>query len=78
MPEKNNNEESMDMKTKQMLEKNRLARYCGSITCIALIFCTVRSLVIDGQNVLDDIRLLVAVLDIILFQVLYIYQNTYL
>ncbi|WP_167511347.1 methyl-accepting chemotaxis protein [Pseudobutyrivibrio xylanivorans] len=68
MPENDNN---MDIKTKQMLEKNRLARYCGTITCIALIFCTIRSLVLDGQNVLDSIRLIVAVIDIILFQVCY-------
>ena len=68
MPER---EDTMDMKTKQMLEKNRLARYCGTITCIALIFCTVRSIWLDGPNVLDGIRLFVAVLDIILFQILY-------
>ena len=54
-----------------MLEKNRLARYCGSITCIALIFVTVRSIVIDGLNALDIIRLAVAALDMILFQVTY-------
>ncbi|MBQ7148892.1 MAG: hypothetical protein IJR96_09090 [Pseudobutyrivibrio sp.] len=68
MPEK---EDNMDIKTRQMLEKNRLARYCGSITCIALIFCTARSIVLDGLSVLDMVRLLVAILDIILFQVLY-------
>lgn len=68
MPEK---EDNMDIKTRQMLEKNRLARYCGSITCIALIFCTARSIVLDGLSVLDMVRLLVAILDIILFLVLY-------
>lgn len=68
MPEK---EDNMDIKTRQMLEKNRLARYCGSITCIALIFCTARSIILDGLSVLDMVRLLVAILDIILFQVLY-------
>jgi methyl-accepting chemotaxis protein len=68
MPER---EDTMDMKTKQMLEKNRLARYCGTITCIALIFCTIRSIWLDGPNVIDGIRLFIAVLDIILFQVLY-------
>ncbi|SDI38416.1 methyl-accepting chemotaxis protein [Pseudobutyrivibrio sp. 49] len=72
MPEREEiRDDSMDLKTKQMLEKNRLARYCGTITCLALIFCTVRSLVIDGMNVLDFIRLAVTVLDIILFQVTY-------
>lgn len=70
MPE-NNREDNMDLKTKQMLEKNRLARYCGTITCIALIFVTVRSIVLDGLNALDIIRLAVAVLDMILFQVTY-------
>lgn len=68
MPEK---EDNMDIKTRQMLEKNRLARYCGSITCIALIFCTARSIILDGLSVLDMVRLLVAILDIILFQGLY-------
>ena len=70
MPE-NNREESMDVKTKQMLEKNRLARYCGSITCLALIFVTVRSIVLDGLNTLDIVRLAVAVIDMVLFQVTY-------
>jgi len=68
MPEK---EESLDMKTKQMIERNRLGRYCGTISCIALIFCTFRSIVIDGVNLLDIIRLAITVLDIILFQVMY-------
>ncbi len=68
MPEK---QENLDIKTRQMLEKNRLARYCGTITAMALIFCTVRSLIIDGSNIMDIIRLVVAVADIILFQVCY-------
>lgn len=68
MPEK---EESLDMKTKQMIERNRLGRYCGTISCIALIFCTTRSIFIDGMNLLDIVRLAIAVLDIILFQVMY-------
>ncbi len=68
MPEK---EENMDIKTRQMIERNRLGRYAGTISCIALIFCTVRSIYFDGLNVLDIIRLLLAVVDIILFQVLY-------
>ena len=29
----NEEAEKIDIKTKQMLEKNRLARYCGTITC---------------------------------------------
>ncbi|SFO06687.1 methyl-accepting chemotaxis protein [Pseudobutyrivibrio sp. UC1225] len=70
MPD-NNREDNMDVKTRQMLEKNRLARYCGTITCIALIFVTVRSIVLDGLNALDIIRLAVSVLDMILFQVTY-------
>ncbi|MBR5635415.1 MAG: hypothetical protein IKW81_00610 [Pseudobutyrivibrio sp.] len=70
MPE-NNREDNMDVKTRQMLEKNKLARYCGTITCIALIFVTVRSIVLDGLNALDIIRLAVAFLDMILFQVTY-------
>ena len=68
MPER---EENMDMETKQMIERNRLGRYAGTISCIALIFCTTRSIVLDGLNALDIIRLALAVLDIILFQVLY-------
>lgn len=63
--------EKMEIKTRQMLEKNRLARYCGTITCIALIFFAVRNIVFDGFNVLDGIRLAISVLDIILFQVCY-------
>ena len=69
MPE--NKEESMDMKTKQMLEKNRLARYCGTITCIALLFCTIRSLIMDGPSGLEYARLIVAIIDIIIFQIFY-------
>ncbi len=65
------NFEEMDIKTRQMLEKNRLARYCGTITCIALIFFAIRSLVIDGTNVMDIIRLVCSVVDIILYQVAY-------
>ena len=68
----NEEAEKIDIKTKQMLEKNRLARYCGTITCIALIFFAVRSLIMDGINPLDGVRLVLAVLDIILFQVCYI------
>ena len=68
MPEK---EENMDIKTRQMIERNRLGRYAGTISCIALIFCTVRSIYFDGLNALDIIRLLLTVVDIILFQVLY-------
>ena len=68
----NEEAEKIDIKTKQMLEKNHLARYCGTITCIALIFFAVRSLIMDGVNPLDLVRLVVAVLDIILFQVCYI------
>ena len=64
-------EESMDIKTRQMEDRNRLARYCGTITCIALIFCTVRSIFIDGVNALDVIRLIVAIADLVVFQVLY-------
>lgn len=67
----NVNEESMDMKTRQMLEKNRLARYCGTITCIALLFCSIRSLVLDGPSGLEYARLVVAVVDIIIFQIAY-------
>ncbi|MBE5916408.1 MAG: hypothetical protein E7273_06130 [Pseudobutyrivibrio ruminis] len=59
----------MEIETRQMAEKNRLARYCGTITCLALIFFAIRSLIMDGVNVLDTIRLVIAVLDIILFQV---------
>lgn len=59
----------MEIETRQMAEKNRLARYCGTITCLALIFFAIRSLIMDGVNVLDTIRLAIAVLDIILFQV---------
>jgi len=62
-------EDKMEIERRQMYEKNRLARYCGTITCIALIFFAVRSLVFDGLNTMDIIRLVVAVLDIILFQV---------
>ena len=67
----NEEAEKIDIKTKQMLEKNRLARYCGTITCIALIFFAVRSLIMDGVNPLDLVRLALAVIDIILFQVCY-------
>ena len=67
----NEEAEKIDIKTRQMLEKNRLARYCGTITCIALIFFAVRSLIMDGVNPLDLVRLVLAVLDIILFQVCY-------
>ena len=67
----NEEAEKMDIKTKQMQEKNRLARYCGTITCIALIFFAIRSLIMDGVNPLDMVRLVIAVLDIILFQVCY-------
>ena len=59
----------MEIETRQMEEKNKLARYCGTITCLALIFFAIRSLLMDGINVLDVIRLAVAVLDIVLFQV---------
>ncbi len=69
MPER---EENMDIKTRQMIERNRLGRYAGTISCIALIFCTVRSIILDGVNLLDIIRLALAVIDIILFQVLYV------
>ncbi len=61
--------EKMEIERRQMAEKNRLARYCGTITCMALIFFAVRSLIMDGINVLDVIRLVVAVGDIILFQI---------
>lgn len=61
--------ENMSIQTRQMFEKNRLARYCGTITAMALIFFNVRALVVTGINVLDIVRLIVAVVDIILFQV---------
>ncbi len=59
----------MDMESRQISEKNRLARYCGTITCMALIFFACRSIVFDGMNLMDLLRLAIAVLDIILFQV---------
>ncbi len=68
MPER---EEQMDIKTRQMLEKNRLARYCGTITCIAMMFCTIRSIALDGFGVLEVVRLIIAALDLIIFQVAY-------
>ena len=61
--------DKMSIETRQMMEKNRLARYCGTITAMALIFFNIRGLIMDGVNVLDIIRLVIAVLDIILFQV---------
>ncbi len=61
--------EKMEIQTRQMAEKNRLARYAGTITVMALIFFAVRSLIIDGPNALDIVRLAVALLDIVLFQV---------
>ncbi|SDB28569.1 methyl-accepting chemotaxis protein [Pseudobutyrivibrio sp. YE44] len=64
-------EEQMDIKSRQMLERNRLARYCGTITCIALLFCTIRSLALDGMNALEIARLIVAIVDLIIFQVMY-------
>ena len=69
MPEKD--QDNMDIKTRQMLERNRLARYCGTITCIALIFCTVRSIALDGLNGLDIARLALTIIDIVLFQIAY-------
>ncbi|MCR5416876.1 MAG: hypothetical protein K6E79_08775 [Pseudobutyrivibrio sp.] len=61
--------EKMDIETRQMYEKNRLARYCGTITCIALIIIGLRTLIFEGPDTWTIIRLAIAVLDIILFQV---------
>ncbi len=62
---------ALDMPTRQMLEKNRLARYCGTITCIALIVFSIRSLYFDGVSALEIARFAISILDIILFQVCY-------
>ena len=59
----------MNIERRQMAEKNRLARYCGTITCLALIFFNIRSFVVSGVQVLDVIRLVVAVASLIIFQV---------
>lgn len=65
------NTDKMAIETRQMLEKNRLARYCGTITCLALIFFSIRCFIIDGVSVLEIVRLVVALLDVILFQICY-------
>ncbi len=66
MPEK---QEGIGIKEKQIIEKNRLARYCGTITCIALIFFAIRTIVMGGVDALNIVRLIFAVIDIVLFQV---------
>ncbi len=62
-------EDSAEIKRRQMEEKNRLARYAGSITAGALIFLVARSLVLDGANTLDFIRIGVSIFNIIMYQV---------
>ena len=62
-------QEKTAIEVKQMAEKNRLARYCGTITCMALIFISIRDISLTGFSILDAFRLAVAILDIILFQV---------
>jgi len=60
-----------DIETKQMYEKNRLGRYCGTITCLALLFFGIRQILTVGFNVLEGVRLFVVITDLILFQAMF-------
>ena len=61
--------EKMEIESRQMLERNKLARYCASITCLALIFFAGRAIFMNGANGLDIARLVVALVCLVLFQV---------
>ncbi|MBE5910390.1 MAG: hypothetical protein E7276_04425 [Pseudobutyrivibrio sp.] len=61
--------EKMEIETKQMSEKNFLARCSGTITSCALIFFASRSLYFDGMSALNIARLVVAIVCLILYQV---------
>ena len=59
----------MEIEKRQMSERNKLARYCGTIAAIAIAFFAIRALAFNGVNPLDTVRLVVAIVDIILLQV---------
>lgn len=59
----------MEIERRQMSERNKLARYCGTIAAIAIAFFALRALYFNGVNPLDTVRLVVAIVVIILLQV---------
>ncbi|MCR4567213.1 MAG: hypothetical protein K5769_04120 [Pseudobutyrivibrio sp.] len=62
---------NINIETKQMLERNRLARICGTITVCALIFLCVNALGRTGPSVLNIIRLVLSVISAIAFHIFY-------
>ena len=65
-------ENNMSIETKQMIDRNRLARYCGSITVLVLIILSINALIAGNGTPLNIARLVIAVLCMISFQVCYI------
>ncbi|MBP5324787.1 MAG: hypothetical protein J6Y86_04760 [Pseudobutyrivibrio sp.] len=61
--------EKMEIESRQMLERNKLARYCASITCLALIFFAGRAIFMVGASGLNIARLVVALVCLVSFQV---------
>ena len=61
--------EKMEIESKQMLERNKLARYCAGITCLALIFFAGRAIFMYGPNGLNIARLVVAIVCLVASQV---------